>query len=82
LVVELPDGGLPPPGNRPPPKPAVQLPDTGWVTETVVAVIGSPKAPVLEEEPEVGFPNAEMQVPRVTAEALAGTIWWKVVLGL
>jgi hypothetical protein len=85
LVDEPPVGGLPPPGKRPPPKPPapVQLPETGWVIVTVVAVIGSPKAAVLEdEEPEVGFPNAEMQLPTVTAEALEERVCRKVVLGV
>ncbi len=85
FVDEPPVGRLPPAGKRPPPKPPpprLQLPDVGWVTETVVAVIGSPKAPVLEEEPDVGFPNAEMQLPTVTADAFEETICRKVVLGV
>ena len=81
-VVEPPDGGVPPAANRPPPNPAVQLPDTAWVTDTVAAVIGSPKAPLVDDEPEVGFPNAEMQEPAVTDDALADTIWRKVVVGV
>ena len=87
LVVEPRRGNVPPPGGdppaeNPPPGPAVQLPDTGWVTETVVAVIGSPKALVVDDDPEVGLPNAETQEPTVTDPAVAGTIWRKVVLGV
>ena len=73
----------PPPGVAPPglpPNPPVQVPEAGWETDTVVAVTGLPKALLLEEEPEVGFPNAEMHEPTVTAEAEAVNVWRKVVV--
>ena len=46
--------------------------------DTVVAVIGSPKG-VDDLEVEVGLPNAEMQEPTVTADAVVVVIWWMVV---
>ncbi len=50
--------------------------------ETMVAVTGCPKARVLEDDEDVGFPNAEMHVPTVTLEAVADTVWSKVVVGV
>ena len=63
-----------------PPNPPEQVPETGCETDTVVAVTGLPKALLPEEEPEVGFPNAEMHEPTVTSEAGAVTVWRKVVV--
>ena len=51
--------------------------------ETVVAVTGPPKAGVPEDEAVVGFPKAEMHEPDGhAAEAAAGTVWSKVVVGV
>ncbi|HUY65306.1 MAG TPA: hypothetical protein VMV06_00675 [Acidimicrobiales bacterium] len=89
-----PTGRLPVPGVDPPPppglvprapllpKPPEQVPETGCETETVVAVTGMPKPRPPDEEPELGFPNAEMQEPTVTAVADAGTVWRNMVLGV
>jgi hypothetical protein len=58
------------------------VPETGCETDTVVAVTGLPKARPPDEEPELGFPNAEMQEPTVTAAADAVTVCRNVVLGV
>lgn len=86
-----PPPGLPAPGDAPPvpvrpprpkpPNPPVQLPEVGWVMDTVVAVTGSPNA-LAPDEDVVGFPKAEMQDPTVTLEAVAATVWSKVVVGV
>jgi len=65
-----------------PPNPAVQLPEVGWVIETVVAVTGPPKAAFLLDDDEVGLPNAVTHEPTVTSEAAAVTVWSKVVLAV
>jgi len=71
----------PPRANPPPaPNPAVQVPDVGWVMVTVVAVTGSPMAVLVDDEAEVGFPNAETQEPTVTLETVAGTVCSNVVV--
>jgi len=49
---------------------------------TEVAVTGPPKAGVLVDDVEVGFPTAEMHDPAATAEAAADTVWSKVVVGV
>jgi hypothetical protein len=82
-----PDGappGVPLPGPpRPrPPRPPAQEPETGWEMETVVAVTGPPNACVLDDEVEVGFPNAETHEPTVRLEAAAATVCSKVVVGV
>jgi hypothetical protein len=77
-----PDEGLPFAPPRPKPGLPVQLPEVGWETVTVVAVTGSPNGRALEDEPEVGLPNAEMHEPTVTLVADAGTVCSKVVLGV
>jgi hypothetical protein len=69
----------PPPAPPAPPKPREQVPDVGWVMVTVVAVTGSPNADLVDDEVEVGFPNAEMQDPTVTSVAAAATVCSKVV---
>jgi hypothetical protein len=76
--VPVPPGPPPNPPVRPPNPPRSHAPDTGWVIDTVVAVIGSPKG-VDDLEVEVGLPNAEMQEPTVTADAVVVVIWWMVV---
>ena len=65
-VDPAPDGRVPPP----PPNPVEHLPDTGCVTDTVVAVTGPVVRALVEEEVELeaGLPNAEMQDPTVTAD--------------
>ena len=74
----MPPGAVPPapppkPPARPPKPPRSQAPDTGWETDTVVAVMGSPKGDdVLAVE--VGLPKAEMHDPTVTADALVVVI--------
>jgi hypothetical protein len=90
-VPELPPGKPPPlppllvplRGKAPlpaPPNPPVQAPDVGWLMVTVVAVTGSPNTLVLDDElDEVGLPNAEMQEPTVTSDAVAATVWSNVV---
>jgi hypothetical protein len=87
-----PEGGAPeaappvppaPPPLRPkPPNPAVQLPEVGCEMVTEVAVTGPPKAGVLVDEEVVGFPTAETHDPTATVEAVAGTVWSKVVVGV
>ncbi len=57
----------------------MQVPDVGWVTVTVVAVTGSPITDLVDDEPDVGFPNAEMQEPTVTSATVAATVCSKVV---
>jgi hypothetical protein len=49
---------------------------------TVVAVTGPPNDVVLDEEDEVGLPNAEMHEPTDTDEAVAVTVCSKVVVGV
>jgi hypothetical protein len=49
---------------------------------TVVAVTGPPNDVVLDEEDEVGLPNAEMHEPTVTDAAVAVTVCSKVVVGV
>ena len=50
---------------------------------TIVAVTGSPKAwDVLDDEVEVGLPNAEMHEPTVTLRRSPSTVWSKVVVGV
>jgi hypothetical protein len=51
----------------------VQAPLTGWLTETVVAVIGSPNGEAVDDA-VVGLPNAEMHDPTVTADAVVVVI--------
>jgi hypothetical protein len=75
-----PPGGFPPPGR--PPKPTEHAPETGWDTDTVVAVTGPPNLLVPEVEPDVGLPKAEMQEPTVTADAVVAVVCWKVVAEL
>ena len=70
-------GGFPPPGR--PPKPTVHAPETGWDTDTVVAVTGPPNLLVPAVELDVGLPKAEMQEPTVTADAVVEVVCWKVV---
>jgi hypothetical protein len=60
----------------------VQVPEVGWVMLTVVAVTGPPNDEVLDEEDEVGLPNAEMHEPTVTEAAVAVTVCSKVVVGV
>ncbi len=67
-----PAGRVPPP-NPPPNPPLEQVPDVGWVIVTVVAVIGSPNG-VDDEDGVVGLPNAEMQEPTVTPDAVVVVI--------
>jgi hypothetical protein len=72
-----------PPTPPAPPNPVAQLPETGWVMVTVVAVTGSPKARVVdddEEELDVGLPKAEMHEPTVTSAAVADTVCSNVVV--
>ena len=57
------------------------MPDTGWLTETVVAVTGLPKG-VDVFDPDVGLPKAEMHEPTVMAEAVVVLIWRIVVDGV
>lgn len=75
-----------PPANRkppPPPNPPVQPDEVGAEMVTVVAVTGSPRGVLLEDdEDEVGFPNAEMHDPTVTSAAEAETVCVKVVVGV
>jgi len=89
-VPDVSPGGLPPvrPPNPPPPlpapappapKPPVQVPEVGWVMETVVAVTGAPNAGAVDDEAVVGLPNAETHEPTVTAEADDGSVSAKVV---
>jgi hypothetical protein len=75
-----PAGRLPVPGVPPgrPPKPRLQVPLVGWLTDTVVAVIGSPNG-VAVDEVEAGLPNAEMQEPTVIAAAEVVVVWRMVV---
>ena len=63
-----------------PKPPRLQAPDTGWLMETVVAVIGSPNGAMVEDD-VVGLPNAEMQDPTVTAAAVVVVVWRIVVDG-
>lgn len=87
----------PPPGNSPPeperrkppapppapPNPPVQEPDVGWEIVTVVAVTGSPNTGVVDDDdPLVGLPNAEIQEPTVTLEAVVVMVCSKVVVGV
>jgi hypothetical protein len=60
-----PPGGVPPPGR--PPNPPVHDPETGWETDTVVAVTGPPNRLDVGVDPVVGLPKAEMHEPTVTA---------------
>ncbi|HXW39140.1 MAG TPA: hypothetical protein VEJ44_05550 [Acidimicrobiales bacterium] len=67
-----------PPPPPPPPNPLEQLPEVGWETMTVVAVIGPPNARDEDDEdeldePEVGVPTAVTHEPTVTADAGAVT---------
>jgi len=72
----------PPPVRPPnPPKPPVHEPETGWLIETVVAVMGSPNG-VDDDDAEVGLPKAEMHEPTVTADAVVVVVWRKVVLAV
>ena len=72
----------PRPKPAPPPNPPLQPDDVGWEMVTVVAVTGSPKGVLDEDEDDVGFPNAEMHDPTVTFAAEAETVWVKVVVGV
>lgn len=71
--------GREPPGRvplnppKPPPTPRLQAPETGWLTETVVAVIGPPNG-VADDVPDVGLPKAEMHEPTVTAAAVVSVV--------
>jgi hypothetical protein len=60
------------------------VPEVGWEIETVVAVTGSPKAALLEDDEDavVGLPNAEMHDPTVTPAAVPVTVCSKVVVGV
>jgi hypothetical protein len=59
------------------------VPEVGWVILTVVAVTGPPNLDVvLDEEVEVGLPNAEIHEPTVTEAAVAVTVCSKVVVGV
>jgi hypothetical protein len=91
---------LPPaPGNPPrppaaapaPPNPPVQVPDVGWVMETIEAVTGTPNAcPKADLEDllddffafPVGFPVAVRHEPVATADAFVVTVCWNVVVGV
>lgn len=75
-----PPGGVPPPGRAP--KPPVHAPDTGWDTDTVVAVTGPPNRLEDEVEAVVGLPKAETHEPTVTDDTGADVIWWNVVAGV
>ncbi len=66
---------------KPPPKLPVHEPETGWLIETVVAVIGSPNG-VDDDDAEVGLPKAETHEPTVTADAVVLVVWRKVVLAV
>jgi hypothetical protein len=74
---EPPPGVVPPPGR--PPNPVVHVPETGWETETVVAVTGPPKRLAVDVDPEVGVPKAEMHDPTVTVAAVVVEICRNVV---
>jgi hypothetical protein len=47
---------------------------------TVAAVMGRPNACLLDEELELGFPNAEIHDPTVTSAAEAEIVCWNAVL--
>jgi len=85
-VPPVPPRGKPPPappGPPPnPPKPPVQPAEVGWLMVTVVAVTGSPKARMVEDDevPDVGLPNAEMHEPTVTSATVADTVCSNVVV--
>jgi hypothetical protein len=79
-----PPGGRPPDPPKPPPPPpgpAVQLPETGWLTRMDVAVteVGS-VLPVVDELDELGrAPVAVMHDPTVTLDTDPLTAWLNVV---
>ena len=58
----------------PPAPPREQVPDTGWLIETVVAVTGPPNGD-FDEVLVVGLPTAVMHEPTVTDDSEVVVIW-------
>jgi hypothetical protein len=80
-VPVVPPGRAPKPPNRPPAPPRAHAPETGWLTETVVAVTGWPKGD-FDDDAVVGLPKAVMHEPTVTADNVVEVVWRMVVVGV